>query len=157
MTYEICTAHTKEAIAISKLLYESLQNGIDSNFKIDKKQLVDHVAITIVQHDGFALVLKHDGDIVGCFMAELTRHRYAQGYIATELGVYIHPDHRGHNHFQQMLDQFISWSSHKPDVLMTTFSIGQLNATTPWVRAQLKKRNFIKGDESYYLLRDTNV
>ncbi|MCH2612740.1 MAG: GNAT family N-acetyltransferase [Pirellulales bacterium] len=154
MTYEIVKAQAKEAIAISKLLYDSLQNGVDKNFDINKEKLVDHVFDTIVQHDGFAVVLKHEGKVVGCFMGELTKHRYATGYIATELGVYIHPEHRGENHFQEMLDQFICWSSKKPDVLMTTFSIGQLNATTPWVRAQLKKRNFIKGDENYYLLRN---
>tara|TARA_B100001250_G_scaffold222996_1_gene191191 strand:+ start:221 stop:685 length:465 start_codon:yes stop_codon:yes gene_type:complete len=153
MSYEICKASNKEAIAISKLLIISLENGVDSNFTINKEKLLDHVFSTIAQNDGFAVVLKHDKKIVGCFMAELTHHKYVQGYIATELGVYIEPNHRGDNHFEKMLDQFICWASKKPDLLMTTFTIGQLNATTPWVRAQLKKRNFIKGDESYYLLR----
>lgn len=158
MTYLITKAETKEAVVISKMLYASLKNGVDGNFSVNKEKLLNHVIETIASNDGFSIVLKNISPIwedktVGCFMGSLIPHHYVDGYIAQELGVFIDPEHRGSDHFQKMLEQFVCWSNNKPDVLMTTFSIGQLNATTPWLRSQLKKQGFTKADEGHYLLR----
>ena len=152
--YEIVKASNKDAVAISKMLYASLMNGVDGNFSLSKEKVLNHVIEVITSNDGFSVILKFNDDTVGCFKGQLTPHKYALGYIATELGVYIDPAHRGSDHFVKMLDQFVCWSSKKPDVLMTTFTIGQINATTPYLRHELKARNFEQGDEGYYMLRD---
>ena len=153
MEYSIEDAVPKDAIKISSLLYTSLSNGADKNFKIDKERLLNHVIETIISANGFSIVLKNDDEVVGCFMGAITQHAYANVYQAAELGVYIEFKHRGSGNFEKMLDRFIEWSQMKPDICMTLFSIGQLNATTPYVRKQLKDRGFIKADESYYLMR----
>jgi len=153
MSYHIEDALPKHAVQIADLLYASLLNGPEKSFKIDKERLLNHVIETIMRRDGFAIVLKNEDSVVGCFMGVLMQHAYANVYQAAELGVYINLEHRGSDNFEKMLDCFIKWADKLPDIGMTTFSIGQLNATTPFVRKQLNDRGFIKADESYYLLR----
>jgi hypothetical protein len=152
MQYSLRQARGHEAVKISKMLRTSLGNGLEGSFSIDSRKLLQHVTETIRSSDGFALVLEHEGEPVGCFMGEVQPHAYCVGQIVQETGVYIKKEHRGYSNFIHMLDNYLSWSSSKPDVLFTTFNIGQLGATTPYLRAVLKKHGFTKGDEGYYKL-----
>jgi len=157
MAYYIEDAVPRQAVKIAELLHTSMENGPESAFKIDKERLLNHVLETITSTDGFSVVLKHidafgyhEDEVVGCFMGAITHHAYANIYLASELGVYISVAHRGGENFEKMLDAFIEWSFQKPDIGMTTFTIGQINATTPFIRKKLIERGFIKADESYY-------
>lgn len=107
---------------------------------------------TIVSADGFAYVSVKDNQVVGCFMAELERHAYIQGYIASELGAYMKPEHRASRDFIRMLDEFLAWSDAKPDVLFTAFSIGQINEQSEKLARLLERRGFTKGNVGYYRL-----
>lgn len=130
----------------------SLGNGIEGRLGINKRKLHDDVVRVVSSSDGFALVMEDEGKLVGCFMAEMVPHAYCNGNIVQELGVYITNEHRGGAYFTRMLEAYLGWASGKPDVLLTTFSIGQLGASTPYLRAVLKKHGFTKGDEGYYRL-----
>ena len=81
--YEIVKASNKDAVAISKMLYASLMNGVDGNFSLSKEKVLNHVIEVITSNDGFSVILKFNDDTVGCFMGQLTPHKYALGYIAT--------------------------------------------------------------------------
>jgi hypothetical protein len=152
MAYQLRQANGSEAVKISKMLRTSLKEGIEGRFNIDSQRLLNHVSETIRSSDGFALVLDYNGEPVGCFMAELQPHAYCIGHIVQETGVYIKDKHRGSLNFVRMLEEYVAWGKLKPDVLFTTFNIGQLGATTPYLRAVLKRHGFTKGDEGYYTI-----
>lgn len=148
-------ARMADAVKIAKMLRESLQKSLEGRFNIDPSRLLAHVQETIVRANGLALVLVCEGEPVGCFMANLEPHAYCKGYIARELGCYIKPafrggDGEGSTYFEAMFTEFVKWADSKPDVLYKVFTIGQLGATTPYLRALLKKHGFTKGDEGYY-------
>ena len=150
--YALREALPKESIKVATMLRGSLNNGIEGEFGVDSSKLLSAVQHTIQSANGLALVLTHEEELVGCFMAELQEHAYCSGYIARELGAYIKEEHRGGSSFEDLLLRFIEWADTKPSVLMKTFSIGQLGTTTPYLRSVLKKHNFAKGDEGYYLI-----
>lgn len=151
MSLTIREAKGRESPKIAKLLTTSLNNGIESNYRINRFKLLEHVKDVVTSPDGLALVALQDDEVVGCFMAEIQPHAYCAGYQATQLGVYIDPTVRGGKTFIEMLDRYIEWAGAKPDVLFTAFSIGQLGPTTPYIRSLLDKRGFIKNSEDYYL------
>lgn len=152
MKYNLRQAVPSDGVKLAKMLRISLKRGIEGRFNIDPLRLLNHVTDTIQNANGFALVLEHEGQPVGCYMAELVRHAYCKGYVVQELGVFINAEHRGDLNFVKMLDAYLAWADSKPDVLFKTFTIGQLGATTPYLRAVLKKRGFTQGDEGYYKL-----
>jgi hypothetical protein len=144
-------AVASEAVKITRLLEESLNNGVERGFRINRQKLLNHVQQTIRSADGFAYVAVDDSHkVIGCFMAELVPHAYCDGYVVQELGVYIQPTNRGGRTFIKLLEEFVMWSESKPDVLVTGFTISQLGATTPYVRGILKRLGFIQGSEGYY-------
>ena len=145
-------ATSRDAVPIARLLTASLNNGIEAQFTINRFRLMEHIKSTIADTDGLAIVATQGTTVVGCFMAELQQHAYCKGYMAVQLGAYIDPSVRGGSTFVAMLDQYIAWAKEKPDVLFTGFSIGQLGATTPYIRNLLAKRGFVKSSEDYYKL-----
>lgn len=142
-------ARFTDRTAISKLLLEALNDSLEGDLKVRRHRLLAHVQDTIVSHSGFARVYEVDGEIVGCFMAALEPHAYVEGYIASELGTYIKPNHRGTRAFLQMLDEFVEWSQAMPGVLFTTFNIGQINEKTPALRRILESRGFALKHEGF--------
>ena len=149
---EYRSAVTKDAIVLARLLETSLRQGIEGRFKIDRRKLLDHVGQVILSSNGFAHVAVNDNKVIGCFCAELSPHAYCRGYVINELGVYIDSDNRGGRTFIKLFLAFLKWAESKPDVLMTGFTIGQLNATTPYMRRVLNNNGFTKGSEGYYKL-----
>jgi hypothetical protein len=145
-------ASMKDAVQVARLLERSLRLGVDAGFSIDRQKLLTHVRDTIGSANGFARVVEQDGDILGCFMAEMTPHAYCKGNVINELGVYLDPSIRGGRTFINLLGEFTAWSEIMPDVLITGFTIGQLSATTPYVRRMLHTAGYTKGSEGYYKL-----
>ena len=134
------------------MLRTSLLRGVEGKFGVDSARLLADVTETIRSANGCSLVLVNgEGEKVGCFMARLEPHAYCRGNVVRELGCFIMDDHRGHGNFEKLLDAYLAWATTMPDVLLTTFTIGQLGATTPYIRSVLNKRGFTKGDEGYYL------
>lgn len=145
-------ASAQDAVAIARLLHTALQDSVEGNFSINKQKLLDHVVQVITTADGFAQVYEAEGKVVGCFMAQLEPHAYVNGYIASELGVYINPEHRGTKAFIQLLNEFIAWSAAKPDVLFTTFNIGQWTEDSDTLARLLTRKGFQKANEGFYRL-----
>lgn len=150
MDYTIRNASIADSVKIAKMLRTSLKSGVEGRFTIDNHLLLNHVQETIRSASGFATVLMGDDELVGCFMAEVSPHSYCRGNIVQELGAYIKEEHRGSDNFEKLFRQFLFWSGNLPDVLLTTFTIGQLGATTPYLRSVMSKYGFTKGDEGYY-------
>lgn len=151
MPLEIREGRPAEAVKIATLLRTSLNRGVEGKFKVNSPRLLEHTVRVLNAANGFSRVLVNpEGVIVGCFMAELIQHEYCDGYIAKELGVFIDDQYRGGRNFERMLKEFDDWADSKPDVLLKVFTIGQLGATTPYVRAVLKRHGFSQGDEGYF-------
>lgn len=149
-TISIRPARGREAVQVAQLLYTSLMNGVDGVLPINRQKLYDHVHRTISSTDGFLQVAVADDRVVGVFAAELQPHAYCDGYVATELGVYIDPEHRGGNTFAQLLEDYIAWVGIKPNVLLSGFTISQLGPSTPYLRRVLERHGFTRGSEGYY-------
>ena len=143
-------ARSRESIEVARLLYTSLMNGVDGVLPINRQKLFDHVYLTINSTDGFVQVAEEGGRIVGVFAAELQPHAYCDGYVASELGVYIDPEHRGGRTFVTLLEDYLAWVGIKPNVLLSGFTISQLGPTTPYLRRVLERHGFTRGSEGYY-------
>jgi len=141
----------RDSIKIASLLLESLNvNSVERHLRVDKMRLLDHVKAVIASDNGFARVaLSDSNEIVGCYMGELKPHAYCVGYIAAQLGVYIHPDHRGSKDFILMFKSFIDWAESKPDVLFKSFTTSQMQ---PGLKKLLERHGFNKASEEYYRL-----
>lgn len=150
MAYTLRPAVRSDTVRVATMLRTSLENGVDGKFGIDSTKLLNAVTQNIHSASCFSYVLLSEGVAIGCFMAALEPHAYARGYIVRDLGCYIDPAHRGHGNFELLFTAYLEWAKSKPDVLMTTFTIGQIGATTPYLRAVLKTHGFTQGDEGYY-------
>jgi len=59
---------------------------------------------------GLALVIEKNGEIVGCFLGNLTRSWFSDAVIAEDSALYVKPEHRGGMNAMRLLKRYQEWA-----------------------------------------------
>lgn len=77
------------------------------------------LAKLIESGDGCVLVAQKGGQVVGGFVGMVAAHWFSTGLIASDFGLFVHPDHRGGMAAARLLKAFIAWARDKGAAMIT--------------------------------------
>lgn len=71
------------------------------------------LAMLIENPDGCLFVAERDGQVVGGFAGMISEHWFSEDQIASDLALFIAPDHRGGMTAARLLKAFTAWASER--------------------------------------------
>ena len=85
---------------------ESSYRGMDFDF--EKVALLLDRAID--DDDYLFLVSEHNGEVIGGFVGIITKQWFGNDLTATDMALFIHPDHRGSTTALRLIRHYIAWA-----------------------------------------------
>lgn len=94
--------------SIFSIVSKSITESLFAYTRIAEDRL--KAVITNILTDGLVIVIKHDAEPVGVFMATTTGFWWNNDKIALQVAWYIEPDHRGKGLSEDVMGMFEMWA-----------------------------------------------
>lgn len=93
-------------IKLGRLMHEESPRFRDMDY--DDEKLMQ-LGIGLVEHGGIFIAEK-DGKAVGMVLGMVTEHYFGRDLMASDLAVYVHPEHRGGTLVVRLIKKFEAWA-----------------------------------------------
>jgi len=154
--YKIVVARLSHLDEIVKLCLKSLQQGHERSFPFCKFKIKNLVYSLINDNHQLVLVAVVEGRVKGLVIGQVASHAYAEGLVAEDLALYVSPFLRGTQCYQELATSYEKWCSRIPNLLASSLSLSQLNATTQVMASSYSKLGYKRAAVTYLNVRGDN-
>lgn len=104
------------------------------------------ISACIQEIDAVCIVAEKDGEIIGCILGHAGSHTFNPVRIASEIMLWVEPDHRGVSRYAfNMLDAFEDWSKSRGCELSHMVGLGE----NPAVGKVYERRGYYAAERHY--------
>ena len=82
-------------------------------FRFSKDKVETFLKSSLGNPDSVIIVAEHDGQVVGMLIGFVTEHPFIDTRVATEIGFYVSPEHRGGRKAIRLAKAFEEWAMSK--------------------------------------------
>lgn len=150
--YQLMAARLSHLDEIYRLCLKSLKAGPEGSLPFAKHKIKNVIHELITNPHQLAVVAIKDGKVKGLVLGMVSSHAYAEGVTAEDIALYVSPCLRGTKCFNDLAEVYADWCDRIPNLLVSTFGISQLNATTQVLDKTYRGMGYKKASVTYLKL-----
>lgn len=147
--YILTVATRKHIEDILKMSIKAFQGGPESDLEIVPEKMRGMIHECVLNDHQFGIVAMHNGRPKGVMLGHVGPHAYCHGLVASDICLYVSPKLRGTKCCDDLVTAYVNWCERIPNLVGSSLSVSQINATTPYMESLFKSKGYTKGGLSY--------